>query len=76
MTKMKTNTLNGPSITSQREHNHILNSIEILKNIGFDDVSLAAEDIRSAIDQIAEITIKTDNEDILDLIFKEFCIGK
>ena len=74
--KNLTSTSNGPSITSQREHNHILNSIETLKNIGFDDVSLTAEDIRSAIDQISEITMKTDNEDILDLIFKEFCIGK
>ena len=36
----------------------------------------AAEDVRAAINEISEITKKTDNEDILDIIFNEFCIGK
>jgi len=70
------NTSSGPGITSEREYAHILKSIEILENINFKDISLTAEDIRAAINEISEITKKTDNEDILDIIFNEFCIGK
>ena len=70
------NTASGPVITSEREYSHILKSIEILENISFSDISLAAEDIRGAINEISEITKETDNEDILDIIFNEFCIGK
>ena len=74
--KSLVNTSSGPSITSEREYAHILKSIEILENINFKDISLTAEDIRAAINEISEITKKTDNEDILDIIFNEFCIGK
>ena len=70
------NTSSGPGITSEREYAHILKSIEILENINLKDISLTAEDIRTAINEISEITKKTDNEDILDIIFNEFCIGK
>ena len=70
------NTSSGPTISSEREYAHIIKSIGILENINFNDVSLAAEDIRAAINEISEITKKTDNEDILDIIFNEFCIGK
>ena len=74
--KSLVNTSSGPSITSEREYAHILKSIEILENINLKDISLTAEDIRAAINEISEITKKTDNEDILDIIFNEFCIGK
>ena len=70
------NTSSGPGITSEREYAHILKSIEILENTNLKDISLTAEDIRAAINEISEITKKTDNEDILDIIFNEFCIGK
>tara|TARA_B100001175_G_scaffold231726_1_gene198286 strand:+ start:215 stop:1513 length:1299 start_codon:yes stop_codon:yes gene_type:complete len=66
----------GPMISSEREYAHIIKSIRILENINFNDVSLTAEDLRAAINEISEITKKTDNEDILDIIFNEFCIGK
>ena len=74
--KSLVNTSSGPGITSEREYAHILKSIEILENINLKDISLTAEDIRAAINEISEITKKTDNEDILDIIFNEFCIGK
>ncbi len=70
------NTSSGPTISSEREYAHIVKCLEILENINFNDVSLAADDVRTAIKEISEITKKTDNEDILDIIFKEFCIGK
>ena len=70
------NTSSGPIISSEREYAHIVKCLGILENINFNDVSLAAEDVRAAINEISEITKKTDNEDILDIIFNEFCIGK
>ena len=74
--KSLVNTSSGPTISSEREYAHIIKSIAILENINFNDVSLAAEDVRAAINEISEITKKTYNEDILDIIFNEFCIGK
>ena len=73
--KSLVNTSSGPTISTEREYAHIIKSIGILENINFNDVSLAAEDVRAAINEISEITKKTDNEDILDIIFNEFCIG-
>ncbi len=74
--KSLVSTSSGPTISTEREYAHIIKSIDILENINFTDVSLAAEDVRAAITEISEITKKTDNEDILDIIFNEFCIGK
>ena len=50
--------------------NH-LESLNIQKNI-----DMAADDIRSAIKEIEEIYHKFDIEQILDIIFNDFCIGK
>ena len=40
------------------------------------DLELIAEDFRSAIYCIGRITGHIDAEDLLDVVFKEFCIGK
>jgi len=37
---------------------------------------MIAEDIRLAVRAIGRITGRTDVEDLLDIIFKDFCIGK
>jgi tRNA modification GTPase len=37
---------------------------------------LAAEDVRLAVRAIGRITGRVDVEDMLDLVFSEFCIGK
>ncbi|MDB5395920.1 MAG: tRNA uridine-5-carboxymethylaminomethyl(34) synthesis GTPase MnmE, partial [Rhodospirillales bacterium] len=37
---------------------------------------LAAEDLRSAADELGRITGRIDIEDMLDAIFLDFCIGK
>ena len=40
------------------------------------DLELVAEDIRSANHSIGRITGKVDVEDLLDIVFTDFCIGK
>lgn len=39
-------------------------------------LDLAAEELRSAIRQLGRITGKVSVEDILDVVFRDFCIGK
>ena len=39
-------------------------------------LELAAMDLRIAVNAIGEIVGKTTTEDILDMIFSQFCIGK
>ncbi len=41
-----------------------------------DDVTLAAEDLRLAATALGRLTGRVDVEDLLDVIFSEFCIGK
>ena len=40
------------------------------------ELALVAEDLRLAVRAIGEITGRVDVEDLLDMIFEEFCIGK
>jgi tRNA modification GTPase len=37
---------------------------------------LAAVELRAALDELAPISVSLDNEEVLDAIFSEFCIGK
>jgi tRNA modification GTPase len=41
-----------------------------------DAAELAAADLRAALGELAEITEAVDNEEVLDVIFRDFCIGK
>ena len=40
------------------------------------DVVLAAEELRSAVRSLGRIVGRVDVEDLLDVIFRDFCIGK
>ena len=39
-------------------------------------VDLAAEELRAAVRAIGRVTGRVDVEDLLDLVFADFCIGK
>jgi tRNA modification GTPase len=41
-----------------------------------DACELAAAQLRTALAELAAISAPVDNEEVLDLIFSEFCIGK
>ena len=77
--KMKTQ---GPATITQTRHRELLNDcLAALKKAHFGlrnqaDLELIAEDFRSAIYSIGRITGQVDIEDLLDVVFKEFCIGK
>jgi tRNA modification GTPase len=43
---------------------------------GGETLELAAVDLRIAMDAVGEIVGKTSTEDLLDMIFSQFCIGK
>jgi tRNA modification GTPase len=48
----------------------------LLRAAGAGQPELKAEDLRLAARALGRITGRVDVEDVLDLIFKEFCIGK
>ena len=69
------------SITQTRHRKLISECIYLLGNarLGLSnkaDLELVAEDIRSANHSIGRITGKVDVEDLLDIVFTDFCIGK
>lgn len=68
-----------PSLTRVRHRRSLEETVEHLtrfaENAGFDAV-LAAEDVRMAARAIGRITGRVGVEDILDVVFSDFCIGK
>ena len=67
-------------ITRERHRNKLnecLNEIDnFLKKDQNKDIEMAAEDLRLATRHLGAITGKVDVEEILDSVFKDFCIGK
>jgi tRNA modification GTPase len=53
-------------------------TLECLENFRRDDLTpdMLAEELRAAVLCIARITGDIEIEDVLDVLFKEFCIGK
>ena len=68
---------NSPLITQERYRIALKNSVENLTNFSLQkNIELAAEDLRMTAREIGKITGKIDVENILDVIFSRFCIGK
>lgn len=72
----------SPTISQARHRNHLAQCLRYLQNY-FElcaneryDVAIAAEEIHKAMRELGRITGHVSNNEILDIIFKNFCIGK
>jgi tRNA modification GTPase len=64
-------------ITQERYRISLKNAVGFLEEFSLDkNIELAAEDLRMTAREIGKITGKVDIENILDVIFSSFCIGK
>ncbi len=67
----------APLITRARYRQSLLEAINNLSQFSLDkNIEFAAEDLRLTIREIGKITGKVEVDDILDVIFAGFCIGK
>ena len=73
-----------PSLTQQRHRDNLNKCVTCLKkylakmsnNSNGQDLALVAEELRLATRWLGKITGDVTSEQILDIIFKDFCIGK
>ena len=56
----------------EKTKNHLLTIVEN----DLSEVEVIAEELRSAVNSLGRITGHVDAEDLLDVIFRDFCIGK
>jgi tRNA modification GTPase len=68
----------SPVITNERQLLHARNALDHLCKFlaSQDDVVLAAEQLRQAANCVGRITGHIDSEDVLNVLFSTFCIGK
>lgn len=67
----------SPSLTQKRHRESLVNAKNsIERSLDAPLPELMAEDIRLAVRALGSITGKIDIEELLDIIFKDFCIGK
>lgn len=66
-----------PSLTRSRHREALTGTLEHIRRAldGY-SADMIAEDIRLAVRSLGRITGRTDVEDLLDIIFRDFCIGK
>ncbi len=67
----------APALTRERHREALVDcraSLDRCLNVSLPE--LAAEDLRLAVRHLGRITGKVDVEDLLDVVFKDFCIGK
>jgi len=67
----------APVVTRERHREALTACAEALARAGAaEEPALIAEDLRLAMRSLGRITGKVDVEDLLDVIFRDFCIGK
>ncbi len=67
----------GPNLTRQRHRNALEDCLRALKRaVVGEEVEFMGEDLRLATRSLGRINGRIDVEDLLDVIFSEFCIGK
>lgn len=73
----QTNSHDAALITQERYRVALKEAVCFMEEFSLNkNIELAAEDLRMAARQIGKITGKVDIENILDVIFSSFCIGK
>ncbi|MDA9748706.1 tRNA uridine-5-carboxymethylaminomethyl(34) synthesis GTPase MnmE [Pelagibacteraceae bacterium] len=75
-TKLKKKPVSGPVFSRERHIENLKKSAILLKSIDIKNIDIAAENVRRSIMYINGINQKFDIENILDIIFSDFCIGK
>lgn len=68
-----------PAITQERHRHHLRNCLRNVEAYGLRlhvDVAMAADALRRATNDLGRITGEVRTEDILDVVFRDFCIGK
>ncbi|SDR26585.1 tRNA uridine-5-carboxymethylaminomethyl(34) synthesis GTPase MnmE [Pseudovibrio sp. Tun.PSC04-5.I4] len=71
--------IENPLITRERHRSHLTQCVDDLDraiNAAGYPIELRGEDLRRAADQLGRITGRIDVEDLLDVIFRDFCVGK
>jgi len=72
--------VSAPLITHARHRAHLESALQFLDAFldtrGVEDVVLGAEELRYAAQAVGKISGMVDVEDVLDVIFSQFCIGK
>jgi tRNA modification GTPase len=69
----------GSFITRARHRDSLIkisNSLTNALQIDLDNIEIIAEELRSACNVLGKITGRVDVEDLLEVIFSDFCIGK
>ncbi|KAL3909020.1 MAG: hypothetical protein SGILL_008258, partial [Bacillariaceae sp.] len=72
----------GALITRARHRQHVEAAVEALERFGYLStegnmaVDMAAEELRLAVSELGRVTGAVDVEDVLDVLFSDFCIGK
>lgn len=70
-------TQGAPALTRQRHRAALEDCVEALhRSLSAPDLELMAEDLRLAARALGRITGRVDVDDLLDVIFRDFCIGK
>lgn len=72
----------NPVISRARYRSHLLHVVEYLEeylkktSIPNYDMAISLQDVRGAAIELGKITGSISNEEVLDVIFSSFCIGK
>ncbi|NWW14847.1 GTPB3 GTPase, partial [Oreocharis arfaki] len=64
------------SLTQSRHSRHLGACAAALARFGRGDLAVAAEQLRLARRELGRITGHVGAEDVLDIIFRDFCVGK
>lgn len=67
----------APPLTRERHRQNLIDCKACLESALLSDLpELAAEDLRQALQALGRITGRVDVEQLLDVVFRDFCIGK